>query len=143
MKLAFSYSWLLRHGNFAQAEAIIRRLHQHAIELGGEVSGVNVLIGEEAQAVQPRANRVAMFTATIPGATEGRFGLASTGNFSWSWQAAVVISDVKPISDMNTVAVDLGLEVAEVYAGMIFTSKKNAAGVLETEQRQAFDWTTF
>lgn len=134
MKIAFTFSWLLRDGDFAKVQQIVAKLRQHAIDLGGEGGDLIVQTGDEAQA---------MFTATIPGASKGTFGLASAGDLSWSWRGAVVTSDVKKISDLNAVAADLDLEVAEVYAGMIFTSKKNADGVVECEQREAFDWSNF
>ena len=102
-----------------------------------------MLTGSKAQAVQQEARQAVLFTATIPGSTEGRYGLASAGEFSWSWTGAVVVSDVRVVGKLHAIAADLGLEVAEVCAGMIFTSKKNAQGVIETEQRQAFDWSNF
>lgn len=144
MKVAFTYSWRLPAGDPAQVRDIIEQLRRHAIELGSEsVSDVIVLTGDDAQAVQPKARLAVVFRATIPGATEGRYGLALARNSSWSWSGAVVISSAKTVSELHTAAADHGIEVAEVYAGMIFTSKKNASGVVVTEQRQAFDWTDF
>jgi len=144
MKVAFTYSWLLPTGDLAQAQDIINKLRQHAIELGSEaVSAVCVLTGDTAQAVQPNARQAVTFAATIPGTTEGRYGLALAGNSSWSWSGAVVISSARTVSEFHTAAADLGIEVTEVYAGMIFTSKKNTAGAVVTEQRQAFDLTDF
>lgn len=143
MKFAYSYSWLLPAGDLAQVRGIIEKLRGHAVELGGAVGGVAALTGVDAQAVQPEARQAVLFAATIPGASEGRYGLASAGNSSWSWKGVVVVSDVRRVSELHAAAADLGLEVVEVYAGMIFTSRKNAAGALVTEQRQAFDWTDF
>ena len=80
MNLAFTYSWLLPDGDVAQVRAIIEQLRLHAIELGSEsVSDVIVLTCDEAQAVQPKGRQAVTFTATVPGATEGRYGLASAG----------------------------------------------------------------
>ena len=144
MRIAYSYSWLLPAGDVAQVRAIIEQLRLHAIELGGEsVSDVIVLFGDEAQAVQPEARQAVTFSATIPGATEGKYGLASAGDFSWSWSGVVVVSSVRTVSQLHAAAAALGLEVAEVYAGMIFTSRKNAQGVVEVEQQQAFDGEDF
>jgi hypothetical protein len=144
MNLAFTYSWLLPAGDLAHVRDIIEQLRQHAIELGSEsVSDVIVLTGDDAQAVQPKARHAVLFTATVPGATEGKYGLAAAGNSSWSWSGAVVISSARTVSELHTAAADLGIEVVEVYSGMIFTSRKNAAGAVVTEQRQAFDWTDF
>jgi len=129
MNVAYSYSWLLPAGDFAQVRVIIEKLRQHAVELGGDVGSVNVLTGDAALAVQPKARHAVMFMATIPGAKEGRYGLALAGNSSWSWSGAVVISSAKTVS--------------ELHAAAAFTSKKNAAGAVVSEQRQAFDWTGF
>jgi hypothetical protein len=134
MSVAFCFSWSLPAGDIAQVRQIIARLRQHAIDFGGEVGDLIVQTGDKAQA---------MFTATLPGASEGMYGLASAGNSSWSWTGAVVVSDVRNISELNAAAAELGLEVAESYAGMIFTSKKNSQGVVEVEQRWAFDWSHF
>lgn len=143
MRVGYSYSWSLSAADFAEVREIIGRLRHHAIELGGDAGDVVVLTGEDASAVQPKARHTVMFTATIPGASEGRYGLASTGNSSWSWSGAVVISSARTVSELHAAAADLGLEVVEEYAGMVFTSKKNAAGAVVTEQRQAFDFTDF
>ncbi len=143
MKLAFTYSWSLPAGNFAQVREIIDNLRQYAVELGGEVGDVNVLTGDDAQAVQPKARVAVVFMVTIPGATEGRYGLALAGNSSWSWNGAVVISSARTVSELHAAAADLGIEVVEKYAGMVFESKKNGHGVVEVEQRSAFDFTDF
>ena len=144
MNLAFTYSWLLPVAGIAQVRAIIEQLRQHAIELGSEsVSDVIVMTGDDAHAVQGETRQAVTFTATIPGATKGKYGLASAGDFSWSWSGAVVVSSVRTVSQLHAAAAALGLEVAEIYAGMIFTSRKNAQGVVEVDQRQAFDWTDF
>jgi len=104
---------------------------------------VNVLTGDEAQAEQPGAQVTIFFTANIAGASEGRYGLALAGNSCWSWSGAVVISSARMVSEFHAAAADLGIEVVERYGGMVFTSGKNASGVVEVEQRQAFDWIDF
>jgi len=143
MKVAYSYNWLLPDGTLAQVREIIDKLRQHAVELGGDAGDVVVLTGDEAEAVQRKARHAVMFAATIPGATEGRYGLALAGNSSWSWNGVVVISSARTVSELHAAAADLGIEVAEEYGGMVFTSKKNAEGAVVTEQREAFDWTDF
>jgi len=143
MKVGYSYSWLLPDGNLAQVRGIIEKMRLHAVELGGTVGDVVVLTSDEAQAVQPEARVAVVFMATIPGATEAKYGLASAGNSSWLWNGAVVISSAKTVSEFHAAAADLGLEVAEVYAGMSFTSKKNDDGIVEVVQQAAFDWTDF
>ncbi len=144
MNVAFTYSWLLPVGDIAHVRGIIEKLRQHAIELGSElVSDVIVMTSDDAHAVQPKARHAVMFAATIPGATEGKYGLALAGNSSWSWSGAVVISSARTVSEFHAAAAALGIEVVESYAAMIFTSRKNAQGAVVTEQRQAFDWTDF
>ena len=140
MNVAYSYSWLLPTADVAQVRAIIEQLRQHAIELGSEVGDVIVLTGDDAKAVSPEARQAVTFTATVPGATEGKYGLAAAGDFSWAWSGAVVISSARTVSRFHAAAADHGLEVAEVYGGMVFTSKMNAQGVVEVEQQPAFDW---
>jgi len=80
--------------------------------------------GDEAQVVQPEARQAVLFVATIPGATEGRYGLALARNSSWSWSGAVVISSAKTVSEFHAAAA-------------------NASGIVKVEQRQAFDSTDF
>lgn len=143
MKVGYSYSWLLSAVDLAQAREIIGSLHHRAFELGGDAGDVVVLTGDEAEAVQPGAQVAVFFLATIPGASEGRYGLASAGNSCWSWNGAVVISAARTVSELHAAAADLGIEVVEEYGGMIFRSKKNGKGVVEVEQRSAFDWTDF
>lgn len=147
MRVGYGYSWSFPAGDLAQVREIIAKLRQHAVELGGEVGDVRVLNGVEAHAMRHDAQAAVMFTATMPGATEGRYGLAAAGNSSgpqsWSWNGAVVVSDVRTVSQLHAAAAKLGLGVVESYAGMMFESKRNALGVVEVEQRQAFDWTDF
>lgn len=143
MRITYNYSWFLPTGDQAQVREIIERLRQHAIELGGDVGDVILLTGDEAEAVQPKARHAVMFAATMPGSSEGGYGLASAGNSSWSWKGTVVVSDVRKVSELHAAAADLGLEVCESYAGMVFESKKDGQGAVVTEQRQAFDWTDF
>ena len=147
MKLAYVYSWLLPAGDLAQVREVINKLRQNAVEFGGEVGGVSVLTGNDAGTVQQDAQAAVLFTATLPGATQGQYGLAAAGISSrpqsWSWRGAVVISDVRAVSLLHSAAAELGLEVVEGYAGMVFTLKKSAQGVVQVEQRRVFDWTNF
>jgi hypothetical protein len=108
---------------------------------------VIVLGGNDAQAVHPEARQAVMFVATIPGASEGRYGLAtpeiSSALLSWSWNGSVIVSAMREVGHFHSVAAGLGVEVVESFAGMTFTSKKNAFGIVETEQREAFDLKDF
>ena len=132
--LAYSFSWFLNDADIAQVRDIIESLRQHAIDLGSKsVSEMEV---------QSDAHQV-YFIATIPGSTEGKYGLASTETFSWSSNGTVVISSAKTVGEFHHRAASLGIQIIEIYAGMIFESKKNADGIVETEQRPAFDLTDF
>ncbi len=135
MNVGYTFSWLLPSGDIAQVRDIIAKLRLHAIELGGEVGDMIEGNGDDAQAV--------LFTATIPGATESRYGLASAGDFSWAWKGSVIVSSMKQISELHGAAALLGIEVVEAFGGMVFTTTKNPDGVVESEQREAFDWTNF
>jgi hypothetical protein len=145
--VAYSFSWTLPAADFAQARTIIETLRQTAIELGSEASGMSVLTGDDAHAVHPEARQVIVFSATIPGASEGKYGLAapeiSSGPVSWSWRGSIIVSAMKSVGHFHGAAASLGIEVIESFAGMIFRSTKNSFGVVETEQREAFDWTDF
>lgn len=143
MKFAYTYSWLLREGDLAQVQQIIEAVRKRAKELGGDVGELILLLDEDAQAVQPEAYQLVMFVTTIPGSSEGRFGLATSDDGSWTWRGAVLTTNVKTISELSSTAIELGLEVSEVFAGMVITSMLNGAGVVETVQRQAFDPSTF
>lgn len=143
MKVAYSYSWLLPAGTLAYVREIIDKLRNYAVELGGDAGDVVVLTGDEAGAVRPGSRVAVIFTATIPGASEGRYGLAVVTDSSWSWSGAIVVSDVRKVGELHAAAAALSMEVVEEYAGMVFTSKKNGEGVVEVEQRLASDWTDF
>ncbi len=134
MNVAYNFSWSFYDADFAQVHSTIESLRQYAIELGSEwVSGLEV---------QPDARQVS-FSATIPGSTEGKYGLASGENSSWSSNGTVVISSAKTVGEFHNRAAGLGIEVIESYGGMIFESKRNADGIVETDQRSAIDWTDF
>ena len=149
MNVAYSYSWHLPSGDFAQVRAIIESLRQFAIDLGSEAVGpVVVLTGNEAHAIRPNADCVIMFTAIIPNTnTEGgpqSYGLGFTpGENVWSWSGTVRVSSFKPISELMHHSASLGIFVGTTFAGMVMDYKKNAAGEIEVEQRPAFDWTDF
>lgn len=143
MNVAYAYSWRLHAAESSHVEVVIDSLRRHAVELGGEAGEVVVLNGKDAEAVKPGSRAAVLFTATVPGATEGKYGLATAGNSSWSWNGAVMISDVRTVSQLHAAAADLGLEVVESYGGMVFTSRRNGQGVVEVVQRSAFDGTDF
>ena len=143
MKLAYAYSWRLHAAELPQVEVVIDRLRRHAVELGGEAGEMLVLIDRDAEAVQPGSRVAVLFAATIPGATEGKYGLAAAENSSWVWSGAVVVSDVRAVGQLHAAAAELGVEVVEGYAGMIFESKKDDHGVVVVGQRSAFDGADF
>ena len=149
LNVAYSYSWLLPSGDTAQLRAIIESLRQYAFDLGSEsVSDVIVLIGNDAQAVRSDAECVIMFTATIPNTkAEGgpqNYGLGfSPEGKGWTWSGVVRASSFREISAHMVHAASLGISVSTMLAGMIMEYRRNTHGVIEVEQRPAFDWTEF
>ena len=147
--VAYSYSWLLPHGDTAQVRAIIEALRQYAIDIGSEsVSDVIVLTGSEAQAVRPNADCVIIFTAIIPNARSDsgpqNYGLRfSRKEKSWTWNGIVRVSSFKEISGLMVHAASLRILVGTTFAGMVMEYRRNAKGEIEVEQRPAFDWTDF
>ena len=107
-------------------------MRQHAIEVGSE--NVSDLI------VEPET---VFFSATIPGSSEGKYGLSFSEDRSWTWNGSVVISSAKSVGEFHSHAASHGIEVIESFAAMVFQSKRNDQGVVETEQRSAFDLTDF
>ena len=143
MKVNYTYQWSLSDAEIDHVRSIIEQLRLHALEFAGDVSNMIVLAGAEAHAIQPEAKQLVMFTAMIVGTTSGRYGLASCDDSSWFWSGAVVASDMRTVSGFHKAAARRGIDVIEGYAGMVFTSKKNGRGVVETEQQAAFDWSNF
>ena len=149
LNVAYSYSWLLPHGDTAQVRDIIESLRHYPIDLGSEAVGpVIVLTGIEAHAVRSDTECVVMFTATIPN-TKGeggpqRYGLGfSPEKKSWSWSGTVRVSSFKEISGLMVHAASLGMFVGTTFAGMVMEYRRNGAGEIEVEQRPAIDWTDF
>jgi hypothetical protein len=138
MKVAFGYSWKLTSEDTADVRGIIESLRHQAIDLGSEGVG-DVLTCEDARSVKPAI----MFTAIIPGSSEGRYGLALRERSSWSWNDAVLASDFRILGHFHRAAANLGIEVVQSFGGMIFTSKKNDAGIVEVSHESAFDWSNF
>jgi hypothetical protein len=149
LNVAYSYSWLLPHGDTAQVRDIIESLRQFAIDLGSEAVGpVIVLTGNEAHAVRSYADCVIMFTAIIPNARSDSgpqsYGLGfSAEKKSWSWSGTVRVSSFKEISGLMVHAASLGMFVGTTFAGMVMEYRRNGAGEIEVEQRPAIDWTDF
>jgi hypothetical protein len=143
MKVSYTYHWSLSDAEAVHVRSIMEQLRLHALEFASDVSNVIVLTGAQAHAVQPEAKQLVMFTATIAGTSSGRYGLASSEVSSWSWSGAVVVSSMRTVSEFHKAAARLGIDVIEGYAGMVFTSKKNGRGLVETEQQAAFDWSNF
>lgn len=149
LNVAYSYSWVLRSGDTAQVHSIIDSLRRFAIELGSEsVSDVIVLTGNDAQAVQSDADHVIMFTASVINA-KSESGPQSYGlgffpeEMFWTWSGIVRVSSFREISGLMIHAASLGIFVGTTLAGIVMEYKKNSAGMIEVEQRPAFDWTDF
>jgi hypothetical protein len=65
------------------------------------------------------ARLAVLFTVTMPGTTERKYGLAAAGNSSWSWSAAVVVSGVRKVGELHSAAAALPLIEPCVHAWRI------------------------
>ena len=131
------------------------------------VGELAVLAGEEAKQDQRLPRRyvwtpggveerlqpaeVVFFTATLPGSPAEAFGLAryqpaardTPGDTGWSWASVLRVSELRTIANLMDGAAELGLEVVQACGGMVFTSRRDETGEVQTEQRWAFDPETF
>jgi hypothetical protein len=159
------YSWRLPAGDGGTARRIVEQLRDRARKLGLEpVSQLVVLAGEEAEKDQrlPRryewtpgagekplqAIEAVFFTATLPGGDRAAFGLGKyqeDANPGWSWEGVYRTYDLRTLGEFSVAAAELGLEVRESFAGMVFTHRKDENGEVKTDQQEAipFDPETF
>lgn len=165
--ISIVFSWRLPSGDSTLARRIMEQLRERAIQLGFEaVSELVVLAGEEAEKDQRLPRRyvwtpdgsdrpllpaeVVFFTATLPGGERATFGLGkylgdAEGGCSWCGVARTYA--LRTFDAFCRAAAELGVEVVESFAGVVFTHKRDEAGQVQTEQRealgQAFDPDTF
>ncbi len=166
-KISVLYSWWLPSGDSALARRIVDQLRERAVQIGLQsVSELVVLAGEEAEKDQRLPRRyvwtpdrgdkplppaeVVFFTATLAGGERASFGLGKCQGEEgggWSWGGVARTFDLRTFDSFARVAAELGVEVTESFAGVVFIHKRDASGVVQTEQRealgQAFDPDTF
>jgi hypothetical protein len=163
--ISIVFSWRLPSGDGALARRIVEQLQERAIQIGLQsVSELVVLTGEEAEKDQRLPRRyvwtpggsdrplppaeVVFFTATLPGGERATFGL---GKFQgeedggWSWGGVARTYALRTFDTFCRAAAELGVEAVESFAGVVFIHKRDEAGQVQTEQREAipFDPETF
>jgi hypothetical protein len=154
--ISVSYSWRLPSGDAALARRIVEQLRERAAQVGLQsVSELVVLGGEEAERDQRlprqyvwspdggdrplRPAEVVFFTATLPGGERASFGLGKyqgTEDDGWSWGGVARTFDLRTFDNFSLAAAELGVEVQEVFAGVVFTHKRDATGEVQTVQRR-------
>jgi hypothetical protein len=129
----YAYSWLLPSGDLANVQVIMDSIRGFCLELGcEEVSGVVVkpdFVG---------------FTAVVPNSGRHEFALTfSPEDSSWKTSSWLRCSSFKEISQVMFQAAQQGIAVRTAFAGMEMCYRRNAQGIIEVEQRPAFDPDTF
>jgi hypothetical protein len=161
------YSWRLPFGDSALARRILEQLRERAVQIGLQsVSELVALAGEEAEKDQRLPRRyvwtpdggdkplppaeVVFFTATLPGGERASFGLGKyqgEDDGGWSWGGVARTYALRTFDNFCRAAAELGVEVTESFAGVVFIHKREETGQVQTEQRealgQAFDPDTF
>ena len=161
------YSWRLPSGDGALARRIVQQLREQAVHIGLQsVSELVVVTGEEAKKDQRLPRRyvwtpdgsdrplppaeVVFFTAKLPGGERATFGLGKyqgEEDGGWSWGGVARTYALRTFDEFCLAAAELGVEVTESFAGVVFIHKKDEAGKVQTEQREAlgqeFDPETF
>lgn len=133
LNIVYAYSWHLPSSNPDNVRMIMESIRAFCIELGCEdVSEVFV---------QPDPIG---FTAVVPNAGQHAFSMASShDDNSWNASSWLRVSSFKEISRVMFHAATQGIEVRTMFGGMELCYRKNALGVIEFEQRPAFDPDTF
>ena len=133
LNVIYAYSWLLQSSDLATVQRIMESIRAFCIELGCEEVG-DLL-------VQPDS---VGFSAVVPNAGRHEFSLAvSPGDSSYKTSGWLRVSSFKEISHIMFHCATLGVDVLTAFAGMNLCYRRNAFGVIEVEQRSAFDPDTF
>ena len=133
LNVVYAYSWHLPSGDAANAHRIMEAVRAFCIELGCEEVG--------SLCVKPDSVR---FTAVVPNARQHEFGLTfSLEENSWSASSWLRVRSFREISEIMFNAAQQNLFVRTAFAGMEMCYRRNDRGVIEVEQRPAFDPDTF
>lgn len=129
----YAYSWHLPSIDHATVLGIMESIRAFCVELGcEEVSDLGV-----------KPDSVG-FTAVVPNAGQHEFGLTfSPGDSSWKTSGWLRVSSFREISQVMFNAAKEGILVRTAFLGMEMIYHRNALGVIETEQRPAFDLDAF
>jgi hypothetical protein len=129
----YAYSWHIPSIDHATVQRIMESIRAFCIELGcEEVSDLSV-----------KPDWVG-FTAVVPNARQHEFCLRlSSEDSSWKTSGWLRVSSFKEISHIMFNAAKEGILVRTAFLGMEMIYRRNAVGVIETEQHPAFDTDTF
>ena len=133
MAVVYAYSWSLPSGDLATVQRIMESIREFCIELGcEEVSDLSV-----------KPDSVA-FKVTVIHAGQHEFGLTLTSeDSSWKTSGWLRCSSFREVSEVMFHAAKQGMDVRTAFAGLEMCYRRNEFGVVETEQRSAFDPDTF
>ncbi len=125
----YAYSWALPSGDLANVQHIVESIREFCLELGCE----------EVSDLLVKPDWVG-FTAFVPNAAQHDFGLTfSPEDSSWTANGWLRCASFKEISRIMFQAAKHGIDVRTAFAGMEMCYRRNALGVIEVEQRPAFD----
>ena len=130
----YAYSWSLRSSDLASVQRIMECIRAFCIELGCEE--VSDLL------VQPDT---VGFSAVVPDAGQHEFGMTfSAEDSSFKANGWLRCSSFREISNVMIQAAKQGVDVVRTsFAGVEMIYRRNEFGVVEVEQRSAFDPDTF
>lgn len=131
--VAYFYSWQLTSSDLATVQRIMESLRAFCIELGCEAVGD----------LSVKPDSVA-FKVTVINAGQHEFGLTLTSkDSSWKTSGWLRCSSFREVSNVMFQAAQQGMNVRTAFAGIEMIYRRNALGVVETEQRSAFNPDTF
>ncbi len=133
LNVAYAYSWHLPSSDLANVQRIMESVRAFCIELGcEEVSSL---------CVKPDSVK---FTAVVPDAGHHEFGLiVSPEDSTWETSGWLKVSSFKQVSRVMFHVATMVPEVRTMFAGIEMIYRRNSLGVIEVEQRSAFDPDTF
>jgi hypothetical protein len=129
LNVAYFYSWSLPASDLATVQRIMESIRAFCVELGCE--DVSDLL------VKPDS---VGFYAVVPNAGQHQFGLTfSPEDSSWKTSGWLRVSSFRDISHIMFNAAKEGILVRTAFVGTEMIYRRNALGVIEIEQRPAFD----
>lgn len=133
MNTVYAYSWRLASNDLASVHQVMEALRTFCVEHGCE----------EVTDLDVKTNSF-KFRATVPNADHHVFNLTlSDEENCWTASSWLRVSSFKEISKIMFQAATHGIAVRTTFAGMVMCYRKNNLGVIEVDQRSAFDQDTF